>query len=280
MRKRISYHVLLAIVILLVSVTSSNAQETTVEDSVAVTDEAREQEDEGFYPDTLKRNYRSVVFDSMQAINRDKGFYYKTYLDSLLRAYQLKLAKVELRNRMDSLRRDSLIRAGKIRPDEQERDIDLSGGGGMFSSPFGMLFLVVAIALFVFIVFKLFISNSYFFSRNRRNVSADITVSTDDNANDLNSLLRNAIKNGNYRLAVRYLYLQSLELLAERKFIEINSNKTNYEYVSELRKHKFVNDFASLTLQYEYVWYGEYPVDTKLFDQIQDGFTRFNKLIK
>ena len=154
---------MLAIVILLVSVTSSNAQETTVEDSVAVTDEAREQEDEGFYPDTLKRNYRSVVFDSMQAINRDKGFYYKTYLDSLLRAYQLKLAKVELRNRMDSLRRDSLIRAGKIRPDEQERDIDLSGGGGMFSSPFGMLFLVVAIALFVFIVFKLFISNSYFF---------------------------------------------------------------------------------------------------------------------
>ena len=62
-----------------------------------------------------------------------------------------------------------------------------------------------------------------------------------------------------------------------KKFIEINTNKTNYEYVMELRKHKFANEFASLTLQYEYVWYGEYPVDERLFEQIQGSFTQFNK---
>ena len=113
-------------------------------------------------------------------------------------------------------------------------------------------------------------------SRSRKNIASDIAVVEED-ASDTDSLLRNAIKNGNYRLAVRYLYLQSLKRLSERKYIEINTNKTNYEYVTEIRKHKFANEFASLTLQYEYVWYGEYPVDERLFEQIQNSFTRFTK---
>ena len=280
MRNRISYHLFLAIVLVLASTVRLKAQEvTTVEDTVKVVeDEFIPGDENSYYPDTLKRNYRSVVYDSMQAISRDKGFYYKSYLDSLLRAYQLRLRKVEERKRMDSLRRDSLIRAGKIRPDETRRDININNG--LFNSPFGILFLVVALGLFVFIVFKLFLSNSYFFSRNRRNVSSDILVSPGDSDTDLDSLLLNAIKNGNFRLAVRYLYLQSIELLAEKNYIEINSNKTNNEYVSELRKHRFANEFASLTLQYEYVWYGEYPLEAKLFERIRDGFTRFNKSIR
>src|SRR6185436_2965937 len=120
------------------------------------------------------------------------------------------------------------------------------------------------------------LSNSSFFSRSRKNISSDIQVTTEDTS-DPDSMLRNAIKNGNYRLAVRYLYLQALRRLSEKKFIEINSNKTNYEYVNEVRKHKFANEFASLTLKYEYVWYGEYPVDEKLFEQIQNSFTLFHK---
>ena len=114
-------------------------------------------------------------------------------------------------------------------------------------------------------------------SRNRKNIVSDIAVAEEESVNDPDSLIRSAIKSGNYRLAVRYLYLQSLKRLSERKFIEINSNKTNYEYVTEIRKHKFANEFASLTLQYEYVWYGEYPVDERLFEQIQNGLSRFNK---
>jgi len=123
----------------------------------------------------------------------------------------------------------------------------------------------------------LFLSNSSFLSRSRKNIASDIAVVEKENANDPDSHLRNAIRNGNYRLAVRYLYLHSLQRLSEKKFIEINTNKTNYEYVMEVRRHKFANEFASLTLQYEYVWYGEYPVDEKLFEQIQGSFTQFNK---
>ena len=204
-----------------------------------------------YYPDSLRREFRAIQSDSVQAVNSDKGFYYKRYMDSLLRATQLKGQK-------------------------QRRRVDLSGSD-FFNSIFGIIFWVLAIALFGYLVYRLFLSDSSFLSKNRKNIASDIRAAQEGNAGDPDSLLRNAIKNGNYRLAVRYLYLQSLQRLSEKKFIEINSNKTNYEYVTEVRRHKFANEFASLTFQYEYVWYGEYPVDQRLFEQIQDSFIKFNK---
>ena len=235
-----------------------HAQETTVVDTtvqvVPADDEESTYEDTPdevqSYQDSLKPDFRSVVYDSVQAVIGDKGFYYKRYMDSLLRATHAKMQ-------------------------EPRRTVDLSGYN-FFRSIFGILFWIVAIGLFAYLVYRLFLSNSSFFSRNRKNVSADIQITTED-ANDPEAVLRNAIRIGNYRLAVRYLYLRALLRLSERKFIEINANKTNYEYVNEVRKHKFANEFASLTLQYEYVWYGEYPVDKRLFEQIQEGFTQFNK---
>lgn len=210
-------------------------------------------DDEISYPDTLRQNFRSVVDDSIQAINADRGFYYKSYMDSLLRATVIK----------------------KTNP---KRNVDLRGGS-FFNSVFGIIFWIAAIGLFGYLVYRLFLSNSSLFARGRKNISSDIEVALQEETNDPGVLLRNAIRNGNYRLAVRYLYLQVLDKLAERKIIEISSNKTNYEYVNEMRKHKFANEFASLTLKYEYVWYGEYPVDEKLFAQLEGNFIQFTKNI-
>jgi hypothetical protein len=166
---------------------------------------------------------------------------------------------------------DSLLRASQKKP-EKAKSVN-------FKVPdfFSVIFWILAISLICYIVYQVFLSNSSIFSRSKKNMSADITVTEETYSTDPDAQLRQAIKNGNYRLAVRYLYLQTLLRLAERKIIEINTNKTNYEYVSEVRKHKFANEFASLTLKYEYVWYGEYPVDEKLFELLQSSFTQFNK---
>lgn len=261
MKRRSLYQLVLLFVSAFFVVCSIHAQETTVVDTTvqvvpADDDESTyvEEADGGeFYQDTLRPDFRSVVYDSVQAVTGDKGFYYKRYLDSLLRARQPTVQKQPRR-----------------------RQVDVDSGFDFFSSIFGIIFWIVAIGLFAYLVYRLFLSNSSFFARNRKNVSVDIQVAAED-SNDPDAMLRNAIRSGNYRLAVRYLYLQALLRLSERKYIEINANKTNYEYVNEVRKHKFANEFASLTLQYEYVWYGEYPVDERLFEQIQEGFIQFNK---
>ena len=252
MKNKLSYQFLILLAGLFFSF-NIHAQVSTDTSTATVDDyeSTDEEEETTYYPDTLKREFRAIQSDSVNAVNSDKGFYYKRYMDSLLRATQFKVQK-------------------------PRRRVDLSGSD-FFSSIFGIIFWLLAIGLFGYLVYRLFLSNSSFLSRNRKNIASDIAVVEEENASDPDSLLRNAIRNGNYRLAVRYLYLQALQRLSEKKFIEINSNKTNYEYVTEVRRHKFANEFASLTLQYEYVWYGEYPVDERLFEQIQGSFTQFNK---
>ena len=262
LKRRSLYHLVLLFASVFLVARNIHAQETIITDTTVQVVPADDDEgstyveetgDEKFYQDSLISNYRSVIYDSVLAVTGDKGFYYKRYLDSLLRATQ--------------------PTAEKPRP---RRTVNFNSGYDFFSSIFGIIFWIVAIGLFAYLVYRLFLSNSSFFTRNRKNVSSDIQITAED-AKDPDAMLRNAIRNGNYRLAVRYLYLQALRRLSERKFIEIHANKTNYEYVNEVRKHKFANEFASLTLQYEYVWYGEYPVEERLFEQIQEGFIQFNK---
>jgi len=251
LKNKLSYQFLILFAGLLFSF-NIHAQVSTDTSTVTIDEyESTDDEETTYYPDTLKREFRAIQFDSVKAVSSDKGFYYKRYMDSLLRATQFKVQK-------------------------PRRRVDLSGSD-FFSSIFGIIFWILAIGLFAYLVYRLFLSNSSFLSRSRKNIASDITVVEEENATDPDSLLRNAIRNRNYRLAVRYLYLQSLQRLSEKKFIEINTNKTNYEYVMEVRKHKFANEFASLTLQYEYIWYGEYSVDERLFEQIQGSFTQFNK---
>jgi len=253
---------------------NSYDQETQTVDSltqiVPADDESADGED-SYYPDTLKRDYRSIDYDSVRAINNDKGFYYKKYMDSLLRAIEARLKNIEERRNRDSIRRSGQSGKGQLRRDTYVDDGIFSGSG------LGIIFWILAIALFGYIVFKLFLSNASFFSGNRKNIPANIKTEAEENTGDPDAMIRNAIKNRNYRLAVRYLYLQTLIRLSEKKFIRVNSNKTNYEYVREVRNQKFANEFASLTLKYEYVWYGEYTVDEKLFQQIHDSFTQFTK---
>lgn len=274
MKKISSYRFLLLFALAFLFAVNSYNQETETIDSltqVVPADDESMDGDDAYYPDTLKQDYRSIDYDSVRAINNDKGFYYKKYMDSLLRAVEARLKNMDERRNRDSIRRSGQSGKGQLRR-ETSRDDSIFSGSGL-----GIIFWILAIALFAYLVFKMFLSNTSFFSGNRKNISANINVDAEENTSDPDAMIRNAIKNRNYRLAVRYLYLQTLTRLSEKKFIRVNNNKTNYEYVKELRNQKFAEEFASLTLKYEYVWYGEYPVDEKLFEQIHGSFTQFNR---
>ena len=227
------------------------AQEPKALDTVRVissevdsTDE--EAEEEFVYNPELVSQYRPVPKDTINAISKDKRFYYKNYLDSLLRASK-KAVKVKKENT------------------------------GFFQSLYEFLIWIGAITIVGFLIYRLFFSQSSLFLRNRAGWNVKIKTEENEIPADLNELLQQAINRSEYRLAIRYLYLKALKDLAGKGFLEISPSKTNFQYVSEVSRRHFANEFASLTLKYEYVWYGNYSVDENLFRQIQTDFNLFNK---
>jgi len=201
--------------------------------------------------DSLISVYRPIPEDTIRAISLDKRFYYKKYFDSLLRATQV------------------INKPVKINPPIQS----------IFKSIFNITIWIGAISLLAFLVFKLFLSNSSLFAGSRKNNSVQKIAVDEESPENPGALVEQAVRNGNYRFAVRYLYLQTLMNLAMKNYVQAGSEKTNFQYVQELLNQPFVNEFSSLTLQYEYAWYGEYNLDGELFEQIHIRFKNFNKKI-
>lgn len=251
MRKTFPYYLYLIALLNLFSI-KINGQNESVMDTVEVNSSNSQNAESANvkkdYNDTLISVYRPLPFDTVEAISNDKGFYYKRYMDSLLKALQ-KNAPVKRKNSFS------------------------------FTSVPGLIFLIPAIGILFFLIYKLFLGNSSLFIRNRKNNSAGDQTMEEVNPDNLEAMVQKAISDGDYRLAVRYLYLFTLQMLANKKFIETGADKTNHQYVHEIRKQAFANEFASLTLKYEYIWYGEYPVNENLFDQVHTEFTNFNRTI-
>ncbi|WP_435414970.1 hypothetical protein [Polaribacter aestuariivivens] len=105
----------------------------------------------------------------------------------------------------------------------------------------------------------------------------------DDNIHevDLETLLQQAISEGNYRLAIRYYYLSILKELSVHKIIAYHKEKTNTEYTFEIENENLRNDFKYLSYVYTYVWYGEFDVDKANFENVQKKYQSFkNKVHK
>ena len=87
--------------------------------------------------------------------------------------------------------------------------------------------------------------------------------------------LDNAISVKDYRLAVRLLYLRSLKQLSDAGLINWKIEKTNSAYLNELKDEEQRRRFSIVTRQFEYVWYGDFPVDGNLFSNINAFFLDF-----
>jgi len=82
-----------------------------------------------------------------------------------------------------------------------------------------------------------------------------------------------------YRLALRYHFLSLLKSLSQHNLISWKSEKTNYDYIREIKQDKIKADFIELSELYEAVWYGDFPINKQDYDQINKEFGRLNLLL-
>lgn len=94
---------------------------------------------------------------------------------------------------------------------------------------------------------------------------------------NLANLLQLSISERRYRDAVRLMYLQVLKSLSEKEWIDWKLYKTNYVYEQEMAGKALASEFSQLTMSFEYIWYGNYPVSQNLFSSLQHRFQTFHQ---
>ncbi len=87
------------------------------------------------------------------------------------------------------------------------------------------------------------------------------------------------INAGKYNVALRLLFLQSIQLLNEKQLICWEKNKTNYDYLRELRKTNFETSFKNLIQYYNFGWFGDFEIKEWYFSDIHSEFKAFNNSI-
>ena len=191
--------------------------------------------------------------DSITNFKNDKRFAYIRNLDSLL----------------------------KEKPDKHLDNKTSDGGSNSFlfwlltSPAIRIIFWVIAASFVGFILYRLFLSNGIF-RRNTLSSTATAMLEEDQavTLSDYDRLILQAYNTGDYRLAVRYLFLKNLAHLSEKEYLQLSANKTNFQYVQEISADK-KNEFSSLLLIYEYIWYGNFLLNRETYTGIEKKYSSF-----
>jgi hypothetical protein len=97
---------------------------------------------------------------------------------------------------------------------------------------------------------------------------------------DFEKLLKETLNNGNHRLAIRYYYLWILRKMSDRNIIEWNADKTNTDYLYEIKSADLKTDFQYLSYLYNYIWYGEFELSEHKFLHAKNAFEKTLQSLK
>lgn len=96
---------------------------------------------------------------------------------------------------------------------------------------------------------------------------------------DIQSYIDKALKNENWNLAIRYLQLGNLQLLAKKDLIEWDYRKTNQDFLYEIKDKKLKKHFENSTTVFNYVWYGDFKMDRPTFERLKVDFMNLKKAL-
>ncbi|WP_231460483.1 DUF4129 domain-containing protein [Pedobacter sp. Leaf132] len=141
-------------------------------------------------------------------------------------------------------------------------------------------FIIIGIAILVYIIVKIIGSENIFSKKSKETILQYDVLNENIHEIDYEKELQKLIDRGKYRLAVRLLYLKTLKKLSDSNIIDWKPEKTNYNYLTEINKPELKSEFGKLTHQFDYIWYGDFPVDENKFEPINQSFNQFNSAIK
>ncbi|MEZ4811415.1 MAG: DUF4129 domain-containing protein [Allomuricauda sp.] len=135
--------------------------------------------------------------------------------------------------------------------------------------------------LVVYLLIRIFINekfNAIFSKKAKPILDIDLTERHIETI-DLDALMEAALKEKDYRLAVRYQFLKILKSLSQKSIIEWHFDKTNMDYEREIGEVHLQREFRKASYLYENIWYGEQPIDETGYAKTSTRFAMLNNLI-
>lgn len=148
-----------------------------------------------------------------------------------------------------------------------------------------MMYLILGVIILVVIYFILKNVGGFSFGKPKNKLTYKTSEESEEenlddiDLNNFELLIRKAKAEGNFRKAVRYYYLWVLQKLADRKLIQWHKDKTDDEYLSELKQNPIREDFFKNTYIYDHIWYGNFNLSQHQFELAEKTFKQtLNKI--
>ncbi len=136
--------------------------------------------------------------------------------------------------------------------------------------------LLLGIAIYI-VVRVLMGKDAVSFFRKKDNLVAPIPINEEHIEKiNLDKLISDALKEKNYRLAIRYMYLKTLQDLSLKKIIEYHFEKTNIDYYREIADVTLKQNFNKVSYLYDYIWYGKFELDKDGYLKAKESFDVLN----
>ena len=138
---------------------------------------------------------------------------------------------------------------------------------------------LIYIAAVVLIVFALYILSRHglrnAFHGAPRSLGEVTAAEEDIRGLDIEAMIREAEAQGDLRRAIRLHYLLVLRRLMDQGVLKWSPEKTDRDYMAQIKDPALRSRFAHLALVFQWVWYGHAEVDRARYDSIRRPFVEF-----
>ncbi len=144
----------------------------------------------------------------------------------------------------------------------------------------GILYVLYAIILgiIIFVLVKIFKNKegNWFFSKKKTVVNPEVNPLEEDiHEIDFPAMISQYERAENYRMAIRYQFLLVLKILTDNEKINWHIEKTNSDYLKEFTDTNDKKQFEKIAYIFDYVWYGEFPINKEKYESLIPEFQFF-----
>ncbi len=135
----------------------------------------------------------------------------------------------------------------------------------------------IGVAIMLLLIFYALFGKKYFGSRDKKIIDDTVDGAWEDIStfSEWDKAINDAVAAGNYKLATRIMYLQTVQKMDNTGLITYGKDKSNSHYLSKIFSTNYYQPFKQLVKYYEYIWFGNYTVNADQFATIRGAFNNF-----